>query len=175
MWRFTNLIIDRLHLQEKLADIANLHHFLNVTGKVDPDLRVVTNQNLVINTLKAIWVAYQRKNELTHDQHQKELVKQYNSLLHIEFRMFRMHRYNKFKHGTCMINGRVRKRFSEREKSTMPFSSAAYAQMPQRDYDACKALWAPSMLVAFDDHQRTARLTIPPWHLPMPIQPPIAQ
>ena len=173
MWRFTNLKIDRLQLPEKLASIVDLHHFMNITGKADTDLRVVTNQNLVINTLKATWIAYQRKHELTHGQHEKELVKQYNTLLHTEFRMLRMHRYNAFKHGSCMMNGRLKKRFTERDKSTMSFSPHAYTQFPQRDLDACKALWGPSRLMTFDDQLRTAKLTIPPWHLPLPIQPPI--
>ena len=91
MWLFVNTLIDRLQLPHKLYAISGLHTFIHNTDCSTPSLQCIMNQNLVINALKAVWNAYQSKHEQSHTDYEKEVINRFNMLLHIEFRMYRLH------------------------------------------------------------------------------------
>jgi len=119
MWVFVNTLIDRLQLPHKLNAISGLHDFIHNTDCSTPSIPCIMNQNLVINALKAVWNAYQTKHEKNAAEYEQDIVIRFNTLMHIEFRMFRMHKFNEDKYGKHCEGDQDKQNYSARQRSMM--------------------------------------------------------
>ena len=129
------------------------------------------NQNLVINALKAVWNAYQTKHEKSAAEYEKDIVTRFNTLMHIEFRMFRLHRFNENKYGKHCEGDQDRQNYSARQRAMMHPPQPSTKCLPPHEYDQYKAAWEPTQLLVTDDAARTLALRLPLWHLPQPMPP----
>ena len=138
IWQVINQMLDDAGLPSKLTSIAGLPEFLYEAHNPRFNLRKIVNTNLIIVTLKAVWYAYQDKQNMTAHKYSRDIRRRLAMYITNEIKLLPCHIDNAYKHGynTTRGNARPRKQHSERAKTLLNKSSLRLQSLTDDDIDA---------------------------------------
>ena len=111
---------------------------------------------------------YQSKQEQSLADYEKDIINRFNTLMHIEFRMYRLHCFNANKYGKHCEGDVDRQNCTARQRAMMYPPRPSTTRLPPDEYARYKNAWEPTQLLVADDAARTLTLRMPLWHLPQP-------